>query len=510
MKRWAAVGRYGAALASVAVVTVFIGQVLGRTHIANISMLYLAAVLGTATYLGRGPAIAAALGSFVSFNWFFVEPVHTVIVGEPTELFSLLLFLLTAVVTGQLAADQRARAREAGQREREAVVLYDVVRLIAERPLENALAAVAERLRTELGLAAVAIDVASGGPGRRVVAGREENAEQLRGPLAPSRVLGGGHAPSDRQRGDPGRWVTIVPPDRAKLAGSAPRPHTLPLIVGDRRKGTLALLHEPGSSFTPSDDRLLSAAAVQIAAAIEREELHARATETAVLERADQAKTALLQAVSHDLRTPLSSIMAGATSLRQKDVTWSEAEREEFLAGIEAEARRLDRLVADLLSVSRIESGSLRPRKELHDLGALVGDVVGRLAATTNGHRILVAEADGLPPVALDYVQIDQVLTNLIENATKYAPTESDVTVSVRPRSGEIEIRVTDSGPGVPAGASERIFEPFQRADAGRGKPGSGLGLAVAKRFVEAHGGRIWVESQDGGSTFAFTIPVAP
>lgn len=508
VRRWGAVGRYGAALTSVAIVTVFIGQVLGRTHIANISMLYLAAVLGTATYLGRGPAIAAALASFISFNWSFVEPVHTVIVGEPTELFSLLLFLLTAVVTGQLAADQRARAREARQREREAVVLYDVVRLIAERPLEQALQAVAERLRTELGLAAVAIDVASGGPVRRVVAGRDESAEQLRGSLAPSRVLGGGHAPSDGQHGDPGRWVTIVPPDRANLAGSTRRPHTLPLIAGDRRKGTLALLHEPGSSFTPSDDRLLSAAAVQIAAAIEREELHARATETTVLERADEAKTALLQAVSHDLRTPLSSIMAGATSLRQKDVTWSEAEREEFLAGIEAEARRLDRLVADLLSVSRIESGSLRPRKELHDLGALVGDVVGRLAPA-NGHRILVAQAEGLPPVALDYVQIDQVLTNLVENATKYAPAGSEVTVSVRPRADEIEIRVTDSGPGVPAGASERIFEPFQRADAGRGMPGSGLGLAVAKRFVEAHGGRIWVETQDRGSTFAFTIPVA-
>jgi two-component system sensor histidine kinase KdpD len=188
-------------------------------------------------------------------------------------------------------------------------------------------------------------------------------------------------------------------------------------------------------------------------------------------------------------------------------VRWSDDEREEFLAGIEDEARRLDRVVGDLLSASRIEAGTLRPVKDWHDVGDLVDDVVGRLRSRAPRHRIVVDVADDLPPAKLDRMEIAQALGNLIENATKYASDGTEVVVSARLDGDAVLIQVSDRGPGVSADAARRIFEPFERA-AREGTAGSGLGLAVAKSFVEAHGGRIWIEPRTGGgSTFAFTLP---
>lgn len=499
--------RYGAAVGSVAVVTAFIGQVLGRTHIANISILYLAAVLAAGAYLGRGPAVVAALASFMAFNWFFVDPIHTVTVSDPADLVTLLLFLATAVVTSQLAADQRARALEATQREREASVLYDVVRVMAELPLDVALAAVAERVRQELALEVVGIELLKR-ERPRIVAAPSGSAELLGGWLGTEhQVLSPGRSPSAAERAAPGRWVRVLPPGGRSSSNGSLR--TIPLVAGEHRRGRLLLLAKGDPSFSTADDRLVSALATQLTSALEREELRSAVTEGEVVRRSDEAKSTLLHAVSHDLRTPLSSIIAGATSLRQRDVEWSEADREGFLSGIEDEARRLDRLVGDLLSVSRIESGTLRPQKELHDVGALVDDVIGRLRPLSGRHRITVELQDPLPPVELDYVEIDQVLTNLIENATKYAPQDSEVGVAVRLDDGAVRFDVTDRGSGVPIESARRIFEPFERVGGHGRVPGSGLGLALAKRFVEAHGGRIWVEPRaGGGSTFAFTIPL--
>ncbi len=510
MQRWPAAARYGGALAGVALVTAVIGQVPGGARIANVSMLYLAAVLFSALYLGRGPAVLAAFTSFLSFNWFFVEPVHRVTVADPADLVSLLLFLLTAVVTGQLAADQRARAQQAREREREALVLYDIVRLMAEQPLAEALHAVADRLRRELGLegAAIEVDELAGAP-LRTAAGGDRAQRLLEQPARAARfVIGGGHTPTDGRSATPGRWVRVMPPSQTGRRDVEGRLYVAALTRGERRRGQLLLLRpSSATAFSSSEDRLITASAGQLALAIEREELRRRATESEVLRRADDAKRTLLHAVSHDLRTPLSSIIAGATSLRQRDVEWSDREREEFLEGIEGEARRLDRIVGNLLSVSRIESGSLRPTKEWHDLGALVDDVVERERA--RGHPVRVTCPAALPALHIDYVEIDQALSNLIENAAGYAPAGTDVEVDVRSRTGAVEVRVSDRGPGVPADARDRVFEPFERADGGR-RTGTGLGLTVAKRFVQAHGGDIRVEERDGGgATFVLTLPAS-
>jgi two-component system sensor histidine kinase KdpD len=505
---------YAAALAAVSLVSLLIGLVLGQVNLANSSMLYLLAVMATAVAFGRGPAVFASVTAFLVFDWFFVEPLHQFTIADPEEWVSLVFFLLVATVTGQLAAGQRQRALEARQREREAVVLYDVVRLMSEAEFETALGAVADRLRRELNVAAVAVELArpSGAP-LRVVAGDAAGARLLQsgsgsaahvlqsGPVA----LRGGHAAS-------GRWVRIVPPTRQRPALSNDLPknvHLVPVRVGDRRLGAV-LLVQPSELFEAADDRLVSAAATQIGLATERDRLNKEATEAEILRRTDQLRAALLNAVSHDLRTPLATIIASAGSLRQQDVAWTEDERQGFAQAIEEQAQRLNRLVGNLLDLSRIEGGILRPQKNWHDLGLLIDDVVRRLASVTQRHRILVAVPDDLPPVLLDAVEIDEVLSNLVENAAKYSPPETDIRIDVRRQGESVRVVVADRGPGIPADALPYLFDPFYRVMDGQPRPqGLGLGLAIVKGLVEAHGGRVKAENRGGGGAqFIFTLPV--
>ncbi|MBI2325114.1 MAG: DUF4118 domain-containing protein [Chloroflexi bacterium] len=492
------------ALASITVVSALIALVSADTRIANVSILYLPAVLLTAARAGRGPAIVASVAAFLAYDVLFIEPRFHLAVAEAEEWLALLLLLLAAVITGQVAADQRVRARAAERREREAILLYDVTRLMGHPDLDAALADVAERVRRELGLAGVAIDIEEG---VHVASGDEEAREALR-TLAASRVIGAGRSPTGAEAGGPVRGVRVVSPYLRRVA--APGPSSIPINVEGRRVGTLRAL---GRARGPSreEDRTLAAVAAQIGGAFERERLRGEAAESEILRRADEAKRALLHAVSHDLRTPLSSIIASATSLRQRDVTWSDEEREEFVAGIEGEARRLDRFVGDLLSVSRIEAGTLSTAKDWHDVGALVEDVARRFRSVAPRHRIVTEVSEGLAPAKLDQVQMTQVLTNLLENATKYAPAGSEIVLRARDDGADVRMEVLDRGPGVPVAATARIFEPFERV-AREGTPaGTGLGLAVARSFVEAHGGHIWVEPRPGGgSTFAFTLPRSP
>jgi two-component system sensor histidine kinase KdpD len=499
----------------VALVSVLIGLVLGRMPIANISMLYLIAVLAVAVIFGSWPAVVASVAAFLAFDFFFVEPLHTFTVSDPEEWVSLLLFLLTAIVTGQLAASQRRRAQEAEQREHEAVVLYDVVRLITEPELQQALREVAERLRCELDLAAVAIEASdTTGSTTRVAVGEDEALHIIQVARGePAQVLAKGPAPTGAARGAPGRWVRISPTSRrrALAAGERSRLRLVPLSVQERRIGALLLVSRTGAlAFGQADDRLLSAVAAQIGVAVERARLRREATDAEILRRTDELKTALLNAVSHDLRTPLASIIASAGSLLQDDVDWTLEERREFAQAIEEEAQRLNRIVGNLLDLSRLEGGSLRPERGWYDLGALLDDVVGRLRPLTAKHGVTVSVPENLPPIHLDYVEIDQVLTNLIENAVKYTPAGAPIEVTVRQDPGEVRVIVADRGSGIPEAALPHLFESFYRVDTGGPRPqGQGVGLAVVKGLVEAHGGRIQAANRaGGGAAFTFTLPL--
>jgi two-component system sensor histidine kinase KdpD len=308
----------------------------------------------------------------------------------------------------------------------------------------------------------------------------------------------------------PTRARIVFPGGRKAAYASERSVAIVRLRVGDRSLGVLRLDGPIGDTpFRDRPEQLLNAIAGEAALAVHRAELAQAAAHAEALRVADELKSALLNAVSHDLRTPLASIIASAGSLRQTDVQWTEEERLAFAEAIEQEARRLDRLVGNLLDLSRIESGSLRPDKGWYDLAALVGEVLGRLKPVTAQHVVSVNLAEDLPPIPLDYIEIDEVLTNLVENATKYTPPESEIAVSASQADGSVLVEVADRGPGIPAVAMSRIFDPFYRVEGSRAR-GTGLGLAVARGLVEAHGGKIWVENrEDGGAKFAFTLPLS-
>jgi len=508
---------YVIALLAVAAVSVAIAVVRRYASVDNISMLYLLAVLALAIFFGRGPAILASVAAFLTYDWFLTEPRYTMAVANPAEWIALLLFLVSAIVTSQLAADQRRQAVEAKRREREAVVLYDVARLMAEPDLDRALHEVSERVRQELQLAAVAVEVSDGAVvSAQALVGDEEGLELARSlALGPSRILGAGTAPTGGQRGAPGRWIRIVsatPPGQHDSLPRATRSrlHVVPVKALDRRVGSLLIVRAAGASpFSSVDDRLLSAVAAQLGLAVERVRLRQESTEAEILRRTDELKSALINAVSHDLRSPLASIIAGAQSLQRTDLPWPKEAREEFVATILSEGQRLNRIVLNLLDLSRIQAGSLHPQKSWYDLRSLVDDVLGRLRPMLAGHLVTIDIADDLPPVELDYVQIDEVLSNLVENAARYTPAGTRIEISARQSGSDVLVEVADNGPGVPEAALPRIFDAFYRAETPTARPkGTGLGLAVARGLVEAHGGRIWVENRPGGGArFAFTLP---
>jgi two-component system, OmpR family, sensor histidine kinase KdpD len=383
---------------------------------------------------------------------------------------------------------------------------------MSESPLEDALQAVAERLRSELHLPALAVDFwRPDGQAVRVGAGEDAALGALQRSASPSRVLHSGRAGSASEHATPGRWVRIVPTSRGSQP-AATSINSVPIKAGDRRIGALVLLHTGDERFDPTDNRLVSAAATQIGLAVDRERLHRESTEAEILRRTDQLRAALLNAVSHDLRTPLAAIMASAGSLRQEDVNWSERDRQGFAQAIEEEAERLNRLVGNLLDLSRIEAGSLRPDKSWHDFGALVDDVLERLRPITARHRLQVRVPTDLAPVWIDSVEIGEALYNLIENAAKYSPPDTELSVEVRHDVGGLQVSVSDRGPGIAPAELTHLFDPFYRAVDRTGPPrpgGLGLGLAVVKGLVEAHGGSVLAENRaGGGARFTFTLPL--
>jgi len=487
--------RYGAALFGVALVTALI-TALGRFHLANASMLHLVVVLLAAVALGRGPAIVAAVAAFLASNFFLVEPRLTLQVANPEEWVTLILLLVAAIVTGQVAAGQEQRADEAEEHAHQARLLYEVALLMAEPNLGRALGSVAERLRAELGIAAVHI-VVTGQDGRLLASASAGESDELDG------VAGGSEVLSASQ----GRWLHVRPPHANRAASGRHRLLRVPVRAPHGPAGEIVLTAERGSRLGEPAVRLLEAISAQLWGAAERVRLSDEANAAEVLRRADQLKSALLDAVSHDLRTPLASILASAGSLRQRDVEWSNDERQGFAEAIEQETTRLDRIVGNLLDLSRLESGTLQPDRGWYEPTAMIDEVASRLRPLVAPHDLVLDLPDELPPVHVDYSEVDQVLSNLIENAAKYSPPSAEIRVSASVQDGALVVTVADGGPGISPDALPRLFEPFFRAS-GLQRGGSGLGLAVARGLVEAHGGRIWAENRpQGGASFSFEIP---
>lgn len=507
--------------------------------IPNISFLYLLVVLGLATRRGLYAAVVASIVAFLSFDYFLVEPFYTFTINSFEEWLALCIFLITAIITGQLASALRQRAEQAMLRERETRVLYELVNATtSEEDLERQLDIVAHAVINNFALEGIH-DCAILLPdehGQLVLqADARQSVKQMvlssdEKKAAQSVMLQGRvievYATSNAypaQKEEPYRFRRIL---SAKESEARQYIQLIPLRQGKTVVGVARLVVHAGARRFPIERNIEGQKLSfnhsnaffwtfldQATAMIERARLHRDALQIELLQRTDALRSALLSSVSHDLRTPLSSIKAAASSLLQEDVEWDEETKRSFALAIEREADRLNRLVGNLLDMSRIEGGALKAEKEWYSIEEVIHDVIGHMHTVLQDRDVRKDIPDELPPVELDYLQIDQVLTNLIENAIRYTPPQSPIEIAVKRMDGAILTSIADRGPGIPPYDLERIFDKFYRVSGAKRRNssvmGTGLGLAVCRGLVEAHGGRIWAENRpEGGAIFRFTLPL--
>ena len=413
-------------------------------------LIYLVAVVTLAVIGGFWPAVLAAASASLLLNWFFTPPLHTFTIDKPDNLLALLLFVTVAVAVSSVVHLAASRAGQAARSREEARLLLALAQTVlggADTP-----AAVLDHLVHTLG-------------------GQAELLENVSG-----------------------RWVPIA------ASGSAG-----PLVpvtrVGVRSDLALQVSGQP----SPIAPGLLAGFAAQAAAALDRERLRTQAAQAEALAEGNRMRTALLAAVSHDLRTPLASIKASVSSLRQTDVAWSESDEEALLATIEENADRLDGLIGNLLDMSRLHTGSLQPFLRPITIDEVAPIALRGLDAPAD-LRLVVP--DGMPLVLADPGLLERVLANLFSNALYHSPPGRPPALQAHRAGDSVVLEVIDHGPGVPDALKTEIFEPFQRFD--ERKVGVGLGLAVAKGFTEAMGGAIVAaDTPGGGLTVRITLPVA-
>lgn len=416
----------------------------------SLSVLYLLPVLLVASLWGVWLGTATSVAGALAFNFFHIPPTGRFTIADGENWVALAVFVIAAVATSALADAARSRALEADQRRREADLAAEMSRtLLRDEDLRRALPAAAQRLAASLELPSAAIE------------------------LLP------------------------IEGDERRLA--------FPLREQARQLGTLLLPHEASeATLRRVQERIVPALEALLAAALDRDALLSDVVETRALRRSDVLKTALLRAVSHDLRTPLTAIIAAAEPLAGERV--DELDRRELAAGIEQEARRLSRLIDDLLDLSRLEAHAAEPRPEWCSLDEVLRTAADHVAAPA---QFKFSIGDELPLVRADAAQLERAFANLLENGAQHSGGHP---VSVRARlvGDRLLIRVVDRGPGIPPTQLERVFEPFYRSGNERtGRRGSGLGLAIARGFLEVNGGRLWAESLPGqGTSFVTELPL--
>jgi two-component system sensor histidine kinase KdpD len=463
---------YLATIAGVGLAAVLAGRLEEQLNTLNISLIYLFVVLVAATSLGYGPAIVASVLGVFSFYLEYYPPYGINSDLQAEDWLTLSFFLAFAIATSRLASSARARAEEALARQRELQTLQRLGEsLRVGSDPSTMLAAVARQVRLAFGLAA-------------------------------TRVLLVDAASSEVER--------AVDRDETQEEGEKT---SISLDTGSVHFGSIEL--DTGTLRPPlsADElRILRTFSNQAALAIEVTKLAEEAQTVAVFREADHLKTALLRTISHDLRTPLATIKARTSSLLMGDVELDAGEWRDSVSAIDAEADRLTRLVEEILDMSRIEAGSLHPRLEIYTADEVVSATLPQLEAAARGHELVVAVALDLPPVEVDIALIGRVLSNLLENAFKYAPAGSTVRLSAVAQVGGLLFGVSDDGPGIPPALRERVFDAFFRM----GRPlevqtfGVGLGLSICRGIIAAHNGWIRVgESGTGGASVEFWLPCA-
>jgi two-component system sensor histidine kinase KdpD len=462
--------RYAVAAGGIALLTAALLLFQTTLAPANLVMLYVPVVAVIALVAGRRASAIASVLAFLAYNFFFVPPLYTLAVEQPQNIIELVILLAVAMLIGTLVARSRAQAEEAAAHAEQMTALYEVSQEIsAALSVEKILPRI-----TNLAL------------------------RLLRADYATIRLVGSdGTVTYETGAGDPlakGQEVWA------------------PLVSGGDTFGELRVRFAGKQPSLEEEPRpLLQTLATQAALAVERTRLADAALETRMLRESERLKGALLSSVSHDLRTPLAVIKGTASNLLDPSVTWDAATTRGALQTIDAEADRLNRLVRNLLEMSRLEAGALPRSREPVSMSDIVGAVLARLRPLLGQRTISIAVAPDLPDALADPVQIELVLTNVLENAIKYAPPGTPIDIGARVDGCMLRLWIADRGPGFPPGDEQRIFEKFYRASSPDHKPGgSGLGLAIAKGIVEAHGGQIRAENREGGgAVIALSLPLA-
>lgn len=459
----------------------------------NIVMIYLLGVVFVASRWGQGPSVLASILSVAAFDFFFVPPNLTFAVADTEYLITFMVMLLTALVISNLTIRNRQQAELAREREKRTSALYRMSRELTETRLVEGVSLAALRHINDVFKCQAAVFLAD-----------------------PMKHLGppiGEHASiiSNSKNVGVAQWVY----DHAQMAGigtdNLPGADALflPLVAQRGSLGVLAVRPgQPKQLLAPEQVHLLETFTNLMASAIERTLLAEETQHAQVTIEAERMRNALLSAVSHDLRTPLAAIAGAVSSLFEGKVDFDEKTRQELIQSIHDEVLWMDRLVNNLLYMTRLEAGAIQIHKEHLPLEEVVGAALVRLEKKMGGRKITTEVPTDAPLVPMDGILIEEVLINLLENAMKYTPPGSPIDISAEFNDNEVTVSIEDRGPGIPAGEERRIFEKFYRTAPKRTR-GVGLGLAICRGIVEAHGGRIWAENRpEGGASFRFILPL--
>jgi two-component system sensor histidine kinase KdpD len=479
-----------------AMVALVLGLVLQRfLGITNISLVFLTAVLTTAITYGLWPALFASLVSVLAFNFFFLPPLYTFRIADPENVNALFFFAVVAFIASNLTARVRAQAVVARDRAKATEDLYLFSRkLAAVVTMDDLLWATAFQVAEMLKVRAVILL-----------------------PEGASVAVRAGYPPEDALEDADiaaAKWVWEHGTAAGRGADTLPGAKWLflPMRTGRGPVGVVGLdSDKTGALLSPDQRRLFDALADQTALAIERINLAEDIDRNRLSAETERLRSALLTSISHDLRTPLASILGAASTLKSYHATLDEPARDELLGSIAEEAERLNRFIANLLDMTRLESGAIVPKLEPNDLSDVIGSALRRASKVLAQHEVVFTMEPNLPMLNIDAVLFEQAVFNLLDNAAKYSPLSSKIEVKAARIGDQVRLSIADEGDGIPPADVERIFDKFYRVQASdKKRAGTGLGLAISRGFIESVGGTLMATNRMAGrgAMFTITLPV--
>ncbi|AKR44238.1 sensor histidine kinase KdpD [Methylophilus sp. TWE2] len=467
-------------------------------ELANIIMLYLLGVMLISIRYGRGPGIASSFLSVSIFDFFFVPPRFSFTVADTQYLLTFAIMLSVALVISNLTSSLRKQAIVANYRERRSLALYEVGKELASALTTGHIVEVSTHHVAKIFNSKVAILTPDANEQLEVAQTNESGNAALQETTLLDVDLGIAQWTYDRQQ-QSGLGTDTLPSSKILY---------IPLKAPMRTRGVLAISPENNHDiYLPEHRQLLDTFASQIGLALERKHYVEIARDAVISMETERLRNSLLSAISHDLRTPLTSIIA--TTEQLKETISARTNAFKMLTGLHDQAIRMQNLVLNLLDMARLQSGTVKLNSDWHLLEEIVGSAINGLQTTLQQHRVVVTPMEDIPLLYVDAILIERVLSNLLDNACKYSDAGTTITISAKQQGGQVSVTFSDEGQGLPPGMETSIFQKFTRGKSESTIPGVGLGLSICKAIIEAHGGKIWADKNEKvGTTFTFTLPV--